>query len=168
MYLYLNTVLTKVFAIVFVFEKFIVFIFVFKYYAMYLDPSLTTINKNIPQVTSKSQNHLPWLNCTIRKKIQKRKQLYNKAKSTGTEEAWSSYLKIRNEITKEISEAHKAYQEKLFDCDINSSHKNFWRYIRSLCRDNTGVAPLKHQNSLISNPHDKAKILNRSEPIMPA
>ena len=27
-------------------------------------------------------------------------------------EAWSSYHKIRNEITKEISEAHKAYQEK--------------------------------------------------------
>ena len=40
MYLYLNTVLTKVFAIVFVFGKFIVFVFVFKYYAMYLDPSL--------------------------------------------------------------------------------------------------------------------------------
>ena len=37
-YLYLNTVLTKVFVIAFVFEKFIVF--VFKYYAMYLDPSL--------------------------------------------------------------------------------------------------------------------------------
>ena len=40
LYLYLNTVLTKVFATVFVFEKFIVFVFVFKYYAMYLDPSL--------------------------------------------------------------------------------------------------------------------------------
>ena len=40
LYLYLNTVLTKVFAIVFVFGKFIVFVFVFKYYAMYLDPSL--------------------------------------------------------------------------------------------------------------------------------
>ena len=40
LYLYLNTVLTKVFAIVFVFGKFLVFVFVFKYYAMYLDPSL--------------------------------------------------------------------------------------------------------------------------------
>ena len=92
--------------------------------------------------------------------MQKRKQLNNKAKSTSTEEAWSSYHKIRNKITKEISEAHKAYQEKLFDSDINSSHKTFWRYIRSFCRDNTGDVPLKHQNSLISNPCDKAKILN--------
>ena len=39
-YLYLNTVPTKVFAIVFVFGKFVVFVFAFKYYAMYLDPSL--------------------------------------------------------------------------------------------------------------------------------
>ena len=37
-YLYLNTVLIQVFAIVF--GKFLVFVFVFKYYAMYLDPSL--------------------------------------------------------------------------------------------------------------------------------
>ena len=90
--------------------------------------------------------------------MQKRKHLY---KSTGTEEAWLSYRKIRNEITKDINEAHKAYQEKLFDRDTNSSHKNFGDIrIRSLCKDNTGVAPLKHQNSLISNPHDKAEILN--------
>ena len=38
--LYLITVLTKVIAIVFVFENFIVFVIAFKYYAMYLDPSL--------------------------------------------------------------------------------------------------------------------------------
>ena len=35
-----NSILTKVIAIVFVFENFIVFVIVFKYYAMYLDPSL--------------------------------------------------------------------------------------------------------------------------------
>ena len=79
---------------------------------------------------------------------EKRKHLYNEG------------LKIRNEITKEINEAHKVYQEKLFDCDANSSHKKFWRYIKSLCRDNAGVPPLKHGSSLTSDPHDKAKILN--------
>ena len=43
---------------------------------------------------------------------------------------------------------------------INSSHKKFWRYIKSLRRDNAGVPPLKHGSSLTSDPHDKAKILN--------
>ena len=41
LHLYLITVLTKAIAIVFVFENFMVFVIVFKYYAMYLDPSLT-------------------------------------------------------------------------------------------------------------------------------
>ena len=40
MHLYLITDLNKVIAIIFVFENFIVFVIVFKYYAMYLDPSL--------------------------------------------------------------------------------------------------------------------------------
>ena len=40
-----------------------------------------------------------------------------------------NYRKTRNEIAKEINEAHKVYQEKLFDCDTNSGHKNFWKYI---------------------------------------
>ena len=92
--------------------------------------------------------------------MQKRKRLYNVAKSSGSQEAWSNYRKTRNEITKEINEAHKVYQEKLFDCDTNSGHKSFWKYIKSLRRDNTGVAPLKHGSSLTRDPHDKAKILN--------
>ena len=48
----------------------------------------------------------------------------------------------------------------MFDCDTNSGHKNSWKYIKSLRRDNTGVAPLKHGSSLTSDPHDKAKILD--------
>ena len=43
MYLYLNIVLTKLFAIVFVLGKFIVFAFVFKYYAMYLDSRMVYV-----------------------------------------------------------------------------------------------------------------------------
>ena len=54
-----------------------------------------------------------------------RKHLYNTAKTVNTEEAWSNYHKIRNEINKEINEAHTIYQEKIFDHNTNSSHKNF-------------------------------------------
>ena len=44
LYLYLNTVVIQVFAIIIVFGKILVFVFVFKYYAMYLDPSLLVLN----------------------------------------------------------------------------------------------------------------------------
>ena len=33
----------------------------------------TAINENIPQISLKSQNQLPWLNCAIRKKDAKEK-----------------------------------------------------------------------------------------------
>ena len=44
LYLYLNTVVIQVFAIIIVFGKILAFVFVFKYYAMYLDPSLLVLN----------------------------------------------------------------------------------------------------------------------------
>ena len=37
------------------------------------------INKNIPQTTSKTQKHLPWLNSAIKKKMQRRKHLLGRA-----------------------------------------------------------------------------------------
>ena len=47
----------------------------------------SAIKNNIPQVIPKTWKHLPWLNSTIRKKMQKRKRLYNEAKSSGSQEA---------------------------------------------------------------------------------
>ena len=65
------------------------------------------INTNIPQITPKSQNHLPWLNCTIRKRC-KRENIYIIRLSLLAlrrhGQATAKY--VRNEITKEISEAH--------------------------------------------------------------
>ena len=58
--LYLNTVLTKVIAIVFVFENFIVFVIVFKYYAMHLDPSLTTAVANAKVTDKCFKRHGQW------------------------------------------------------------------------------------------------------------
>ena len=50
MYLNTSTVLTNVFAIAFVFGKCIAFVFVFKCYAMYLDPSLLITQKFEPVI----------------------------------------------------------------------------------------------------------------------
>jgi hypothetical protein len=42
-----------------------------------------------------------------------------------------------------------------------SNQKRFWSYIKTLRRDNTGVAPLKHEGKLHSFAKDKADILNQ-------
>ena len=47
--------------------------------------------------------------------MQQRKQLYDKAKHYQTEEAWAKHRKLKNEIIKEINQAHESYQNNLFD-----------------------------------------------------
>ena len=39
--------------------------------------------------------------------------------------------------------------------------QRFWKYISSLKKDNTGIAPLKENGRLHQEPHEKANILNR-------
>ena len=38
--------------------------------------------------------------------------------------------------------------------------KRFWSYIKSLCKDSSGIAPLKDNGRLHNTPTDKTNILN--------
>ena len=40
------------------------------------------------------------------------------------------------------------------------STKQFWRYVKSLRRDNSGISPLKQDGKLHNDSNDKAEILN--------
>ena len=54
---------------------------------------------------------------------------------------------------------HKVYQNNLFDND--NANKNFWKYIKHLRKDNTGVPPLNKDNQTITEPKEKANLLNK-------
>ena len=94
----------------------------------------TGIDQNIPKRFPKSNKHLPWITCTIRHKMQQRKQLYDKAKYYQTEEAWDKYHKLKNEIVTEINQAHDNYQNRLFDNQNDTHHKNFGGTSKSCVR----------------------------------
>ena len=115
--------------------------------------------RNIPQRLSKKCNRLPWIPFTLKAKMCQRKSIYNTAKHLQTDNAWSKYCKLKNEINKEIKEAHEKYQRNLFDSDDNN--KCFWKYVKQLCKDNIGVPTLKHNNQVITEPKEKAYVLNK-------
>ena len=117
--------------------------------------------KHIPEKICKSTNHLPWLTHSIRKLINQRKHLYKQAKRLQTEEAWSKYRKLRNEITSGIRSAHCNYQNGLFTQNEGINHKNFWKYIEHIRKDQFGVAPLNVDDTCINNSKDKAESLNK-------
>ena len=66
--------------------------------------------------------------------MQQKKQLYDKAKCYQTEEAWAKYRKLKDEIIKEINQAHESYQNNLFDIQTDSHHKKFGNTSRHCVR----------------------------------
>ena len=96
------------------------------------------INTFLKKITS--SKHIPWINNHIK---HLRKRLYDKAKRKQTPKTWEAYWKIRNKVIQAIEDAHGDYQEQLFDTESNTVSKEFWKYIKGLCKDRTGVASLK-------------------------
>ena len=99
---------------------------------------VASIDQNISKRFPKSNRHLPWITFPIRCKMQQRKQLYDKAKHYQTGEAWAKYCRLKNEIIKEINQAHESYQNNLFDSQTDSHHKIFGNTSRHCIRIQLG------------------------------
>ena len=65
-------------------------------------------------------------------------------------------------MQKECRKVHKSYLDKtLFDPFMSSKKKNFFRYIKSMRRDNYGIPTLQKNGVTYSSDVDKAEVLNK-------
>ena len=88
-----------------------------------------------------------------------RKRLYDKAKQTGNYTDWCGYKQVKNEVNSLLETAHRNYCSNLFN-DTSKSKKKFWSYIKSIRKDNTGIAPLKDGETTYTTAKQKACALN--------
>jgi len=98
-----------------------------------------TILKHIPQRTIQSNSNLPWINKQIKKDMKTRKHLYDTAKRSNSERDWSAYHRL---ITSKLKEAHNNYCGRLFDDSFGGSRRQFWKYIRTKCKDEIGISTI--------------------------
>ena len=71
------------------------------------------------------------------------------------------YKQCKKETTSAIRKAHNEYvEQKLIRGLEEGSTKPFWRYVKSLHRDNSGISPITQDGKLHNDPKDKADILN--------
>ncbi|XP_077991091.1 uncharacterized protein LOC144445425 [Glandiceps talaboti] len=64
-------------------------------------------------------------------------------------------------VNHDLKRAHAQYIETtLHNALKEGNRKPFWRYVKSQRKDSGGVAPLKVNETLYSESHDKAEILN--------
>ena len=109
----------------------------------------------------------PWITKTIRALHRKKNKLFKKQKNTRKYKDTDSYRRMKAKVQKAERQAYWQYVENLIDvgdenCEQRpGKQKRFWSYIKSLRKDNSGVAPLKENRKMHADPLDKSNILNR-------
>ena len=74
---------------------------------------------------------------------------------------------MRARVQKAERQAHCKHVDNLIEVGDPENHQNpgkqerFWSFIKSLRKDNCGVAPLKENGKMHADPRDKVNILNR-------
>ena len=107
-----------------------------------------------------------WINRNVKSQMRRRDKLFRRVKKTENDSDIRKYKDCKNAVQKSERQAYWAYINGIIgaedpEVDRPPKQKRFWTYIKSLCKDSTGVAPLKDNGRLFNAPKDKADILNR-------
>ena len=124
------------------------------------------INKHIPQKTSRSKDSCSWINSDLRRKISRRDKAYSASKKTGTIRDENKFCKLKREVQRDLRQAYWSHVEDIVtpqdsDQGPHTCMKRFWSFIKQKKTDHNGVAPLKSDGKLVSEPRQKAEILNK-------
>lgn len=115
------------------------------------------LDQYVPSKLVNKRTKLPWINKNIQKLLKQKRKLYRKARTTRD---WAPYQRFQKFCKKQLRQAEWNYLNKtiLNGLEENNS-KPFWNFIKARRKDNTGVAPLKQNGTLINDPKGKAEIL---------
>lgn len=127
-----------------------------------LQSSTTT---HIPHKTSRRKAGQPWITSELRRLIRKRDRKYKQWKKIGTEQFRTEFVYLRREVQKQLRRAYWNYVGRLFEPtseeDTNTpSSKRFWTYMKHQRATSSGVPPLKQNGQLVTDPKEKADLLN--------
>ena len=118
----------------------------------------------IPHKRTRSKVSKPWITPQLRKLIKRRERIYKKMKEQDTEDLKEENKKLRSEIQRQLRRSYWSYLCDIFEDSEQQQagkHKKFWTYIKHQRSSSTGVAPLKIDGRLLSNPTEQAEALNR-------
>ena len=101
--------------------------------------------------------NLPWFNHSLKRLARRKQRLYNKAKTSGKQNAWKGFLVARKQMHKRLKEAREAYISDYLGEAIEENPKRFWSYIKQLNKEELGIADFEINGSIISD--NKSKCL---------
>ena len=124
---------------------------------------LDCITKNVPTKKIIPGKDLPWLTHHIKKNIQKKKRLFNKAK-INKQAYWEKFLQKERQVKKEIRDSYLNYISSLMaeaDEGGKRAPKKLWSFLRSRKKETSSVPALQNTNGeLITDSQTKAQMLS--------
>lgn len=113
----------------------------------------------------KSKTTAPWISPALTRKIRRRDKAFSASKKHGKETHEAKFQQLKKEVQCDLRRAYWRYVDNIIapqDPDSNefSSMKRFWKFIKNKAIDFNGVAPLKVNGQLTSDPKLKAEALN--------
>ena len=114
----------------------------------------------------RKKEEYPWITKEIRNMIRRRNRAFRKWKKHKTDEYRDKMKEESRKVQQKLRQAHWDYLNDTFlhqdsDEDTCQRRKRFWKYIKNQRNSNTGVAPLKDQGKLVTEPESKAELLNK-------
>ena len=119
---------------------------------------LNILECNVPTKITSTKYYHPWITAQTKRLIRNKNIWYQKAVTRNDLKTWKKYSEYKRLVQKSCRKAHDDYVKDLITVD--KSNKNFWSYIKSQRKENTGVSDLVDNNKLVSTPKEKADILN--------
>ena len=108
--------------------------------------TLDAMDSHIPSKLSSTRHNLPWVDRSIKRAINKKQCLYNKARSSGSQQHWDDYKTFCRSSDRQIRKSYWQY----FGCVGNSLEENdtkhFWHFIKARKQHTFGAAGLSTDN----------------------
>ena len=94
---------------------------------------LSVCNKHVP-IRHKVLRGIicPWLTSATKKLMNERDSFLRKARKTGSEVDWSTYRRLRNQVSNRIKIEKRRYQRNEIQNNL-ANPKSFWRAMKSIC-----------------------------------
>ena len=101
-------------------------------------------------------------NCLLNRQVtsRRKKRTYNRAKKTGKKKDWDRFHQLKRQTQTTCKQTYNDYISNMLEEDSTTNPKKFWSFIKSRRSETTGVAPLRKEGILHSDPVNKANILN--------
>ena len=132
------------------------------------DTLTTSVQANVPQKKARTKTSKPWITAEIRKIAKRHERVYKKKKKQSLPELEKEQKELRRQKQRMVRRSYWDYVNRTLTKDNESSdetkarpNKKFYSFIKHQRSSNCGVAPLKVEGQLVTDPTAKAETLNR-------